>query len=47
MSEINETKGYKHIQLTRRITEMSTAEDWDSARIEWSLQQVFRAQIAD
>lgn len=47
MSESNEAKGYKHIQLMQRITEMSTAEDWENARTEWSLQQVFRAQIAD
>ncbi|WP_144139214.1 hypothetical protein [Providencia rettgeri] len=47
MSESNEAKGYKHIQLMQRITKISTAEDWDNARTEWSLQQVFRAQIAD
>lgn len=47
MSESNEGKGYKHIQLTRRITELSTADDWESARSEWSLQQVFRVQVAD
>ncbi|HCR4036463.1 hypothetical protein ACLI07_22915 (plasmid) [Providencia huaxiensis] len=47
MSESNEAKSYKHIQLMQRITKMSTAEDWESARTEWSLQQVFRAQIAD
>lgn len=47
MSENNEAKGYKHIQLMQRITGMSTAKDWDNARAEWSLQHVFRAQIAD
>lgn len=47
MSENNEAKGYKHIQLMQRITAMSTSEDWENARTEWSLQQVFRAQIAD
>lgn len=47
MSENNEAKGYKHIQLMQRVTEMSTAEEWENARAEWSLQQVFRAQVAD
>ncbi|OZS73499.1 hypothetical protein CHI95_16445 [Providencia rettgeri] len=47
MSVNNEAKGYKHIQLMQRITGMSTAENWDNARAEWSLQQVFRAQVAD
>lgn len=47
MSENSEAKGYKHIQLSQRITELSTAGDWDTARAEWSLQQVFRAQVAD